>query len=101
MARRPCVGCGALISGGSRCGRCRRRVGGTESRRRRAVVDAWIVVNGTVCPGYDVPSHVSDDLTADHIVAWGAGGSEAGPLTVLCRSCNARKQTGRSRHSWV
>jgi 5-methylcytosine-specific restriction protein A len=30
------------------------------------------------------------DLTAEHITPVGAGGSESGPLTTLCRPCNSR-----------
>lgn len=37
-------------------------------------------------------AHASADLTADHLMPVGAGGDEAGPLTVLCRSCNGRKR---------
>jgi hypothetical protein len=36
--------------------------------------------------------HPSRNLTADHRLPVAAGGHESGPLDVLCRSCNGRKQ---------
>lgn len=35
--------------------------------------------------------HPSTDLTADHIEPQALGGSAAGPIRVLCRSCNAAR----------
>lgn len=67
-----------------------------ERQRRAATVRAWIEEYGYWCPGYQVPAHAADVLTADHIVAVGAGGPEDGPLTVLCRSCNSRKRDGQN-----
>lgn len=66
--------------------------GAAERERRAAVVRAWRAEYGDWCPGYGVPAHESDDLTADHVVAVHAGGAEQGLLTVLCRSCNGRKK---------
>lgn len=63
----------------------------TEVNRRRAAVKAWRGEHGDWCPGYRVPAHASDDLTADHITPVALGGDPRGPLTVLCRSCNSRK----------
>jgi hypothetical protein len=47
---------------------------------------------GDWCPGLaDHPAHPSADLVADHVVEVAAGGPEAGPLRVLCRSENSRR----------
>lgn len=61
-----------------------------ERARRAAVVAAWVVEHGWVCPGWERPPHPSRDLTAAHIRAVARGGGK-GPLTVLCRSCNSRQ----------
>lgn len=66
-----------------------------ERQRRAAHVQAWIEEYGYLCPGYLRLPHQATDLCADHVHPVGAGGSEHGPLTVLCRSCNSRKQDGR------
>lgn len=62
-----------------------------ETARRAAAVAAWIAEHGYWCPGWGVAQHQSTDLTADHVIAFGAGGAEDGELTVLCRACNGRK----------
>jgi hypothetical protein len=72
-----------------------------ERLRRAAVVRAWIAEYGYWCPGYLVRAHGSGDLTADHLDPVGAGGREDGPLSVLCRGCNSRKQDGRRTRSSV
>jgi 5-methylcytosine-specific restriction protein A len=105
MPIRPCLDCGTLTQS-TRCpphqrprdlaalrGKRARRPRATpaEDRRRRDTVDAWRAQHGNWCPGWLIDPHPSDDLTADHIHAVGAGGSEYGELGVLCRSCNARK----------
>ncbi|MEU1596193.1 hypothetical protein ABZ468_25875 [Streptomyces sp. NPDC005708] len=74
-------------------GGARKRPGYTRGERiRRAdAVRAWVAENGLVCPGWQRDPHPADDLTADHIVPPGAGGSEAGALRVLCRSCNSAR----------
>jgi hypothetical protein len=60
-------------------------------RRRRLVADHRARV-GDWCPGLrDHPAHPSADLVADHVVEVAAGGPEAGPLRVLCRSENSRR----------
>lgn len=99
---RPCLDCGAPSSG-TRCTACTRaynrrrarahprRVSSDAQERRRAAITSWIATHGYVCPGYQRPAHPSVDLTADHVQAVAAGGSEYGQLAVLCRSCNARK----------
>jgi hypothetical protein len=106
MALRPCLDCGALTPT-ARCTTCARprerartqakrqtrpRASTAETKRRADVVAAWRATRGDWCPGYGREPHASSDLTADHAIAVGAGGSEDGPLTVLCRSCNGRKQ---------
>jgi 5-methylcytosine-specific restriction protein A len=105
---RPCLDCGRLAQG-PRCpdhqrGRDRvkdqtkrqrkqqvRPYTNAEKTRRAQVVADWRNTHGDVCPGWERDPHASTDLTADHVVAVGAGGAEQGPLTVLCRSCNGRK----------
>jgi 5-methylcytosine-specific restriction protein A len=72
-----------------------------ERLRRAAVVKAWREQYGDWCPGYLVAAHYHPDLTADHLVPVGMGGEEAGPLSVLCRACNARKRDGRRTRSSV
>ncbi|QIJ62560.1 HNH endonuclease [Streptomyces sp. JB150] len=71
----------------------RKRPGYTrrERIRRADAVRAWVAENGLVCPGWQRDPHPAGDLTADHIVPPGAGGSEAGELRVLCRSCNSAR----------
>lgn len=98
--RRPCIQCGVLTSD-TRCAehrrqqqqrkRQRRPYSWREQQRRKAAVDAWVAERGYVCPGWQRESHWSTDLTADHIQAVADGGSEDGPLVVLCRPCNSRK----------
>lgn len=105
---RPCLGCGKPTRG-SRCNRvgCQlpRRVyrkpnhstrrpdyTHAERTRRAHTVRAWREQHGDWCPGYQVPPHPATDLTADHVNPVAAGGHESGPLTVLCRACNGRKQ---------
>lgn len=60
-----------------------------ERARRKAVVDAWVVANGWLCPGYERPAHPSKDLTAAHGTAVARGGRDI--KGVLCRSCNSRQ----------
>lgn len=109
MPMTPCLDCGKLIpkplggwpKGGRRkraAGRCEacyaangRYVSSAETRRRKAAVDAHVAQHGYVCPGWGVEAHPATDLTADHITPVRSGGSESGPLQVLCRPCNGRK----------
>lgn len=95
---RACPSCGAPRRGNTcRCGwratANRRRPGYTaaETRRRAQTVQAHIATHGYTCPGWKRPPHPATDLTADHITPIAAGGPENGPLTVLCRTCNASK----------
>jgi 5-methylcytosine-specific restriction enzyme A len=62
-----------------------------ERNRRARAVDAHRAQHGNWCPGYQVPAHASDQLTADHLTPIALGGAPDGPLGVLCVSCNARK----------
>ena len=59
--------------------------------RRRATVLAWVAQHGWICPGYHRLPHPSKKLTADHVIPRVVVG-EAGPLSVLCRSCNSKKR---------
>lgn len=102
---RPCLDCGRLTSG-SRCRRCaglveyrrtkakrqRRPYTSAERTRRAKAVAEHRAAHGDWCPGWRRPAHDATDLTADHVIAVGAGGAEDGPLEVLCRVCNGRKQ---------
>lgn len=104
MVRKPCLDCGKP-SEGTRCPDCQRPVDRSklrskrtrrpqvhgETERRAAVVAAHRRTHGAWCPGWGRPPHESDDLTADHPHAVGAGGDERQELTVLCRSCNGAK----------
>jgi 5-methylcytosine-specific restriction enzyme A len=73
----------------------RKRASAAETKRRKAVVDAWRAEHGNVCPGYGrQPAHPSQDLTADHILPVAYGGPESGPLSVRCRGCNTRRRFG-------
>lgn len=109
MVKRPCIGlpgeeCGRLTDRG-RCTehqravdrktlaakRIRRpRLAGEDTRRANAV-RAHRQTRGDWCPGWQTDPHPSTDLTADHPVDVGLGGSEGQPLEVLCRQCNGRK----------
>lgn len=112
MPVKPCLDCGAL-SQGPRCELhegARRRVrnarprphrdrrpgyGNVEIVRRAETVAAWRAVHGELCPGWKRAPHQADagnPLTADHLTPVAAGGAEAGPLGVLCRSCNSSKK---------
>lgn len=107
MPQRPCLTCGTLTTTGPRCPghtnqvaaartqakRQRRPYTNTEKTRRATAVGAWRQQWGDICPGWGIPAHPSQDLTADHIHPYAAGGPETGPLTILCRSCNARRGT--------
>lgn len=111
MPLRPCLDCGRL-SQGPRCTPCaeaKRRASNAryrphrdrrpdynsaERERRAATVRAWRAIHGDLCPGWKRPPHMAGEgnpLTADHLTAVRAGGSEAGALGVLCRSCNSSK----------
>jgi len=69
----------------------RPRASYAEEQRRRAAVEAHVVIYGWWCPGWgtDHQPHASLDLTAHHVEAFGRTGSEGGPLAVLCRSYNS------------
>lgn len=109
MAKRPCLDCGALTARGPRCPtharpverartqakRVRRPHLAAEDRRRADVVAAWRAVHGDWCPGWKREPHESSDLTADHIESFAVTGREDGPLAVLCRPCNSRKQSSQ------
>lgn len=64
----------------------------TERQRRAQAVADHRAQHGDWCPGWHRPGHTATDLTADHVIAVAAGGTEHGELQVLCRSCNSTKQ---------
>lgn len=70
--------------------RNQRRAGRTaaEIARRKAAVDGWRAQYGNLCPHC---GRRGVKLTADHITPVGLGGSEHGPLGVMCIEC-ARSQ---------
>lgn len=63
----------------------------SERQRRAKAVAEHKAIHGNWCPGYNVPAHDSDRLTADHLTPVAAGGAPDGPLGVLCVACNSRK----------
>lgn len=98
-------GCPAIIRKGNRCPKHQSerdahqrattptkvtRTWAERQRRSKAVADHK-AIHGNWCPGYQVPAHTSDRLTADHLTPVAAGGAPDGPLGVLCVSCNSRK----------
>jgi hypothetical protein len=105
--KRPCLGCGKLVRGASRCRLCaavRERIkyakrpalhtrASTQSNRE--LVSEWRAVNGDWCPGIPAgqleahPAHPCADLVADHLLAVALGGSEDGPRRVICRRSNS------------
>lgn len=100
---RSCVSCGRP-GNGTRCTACgagheRARSArrpeyrtAAETKRRRDAVAWHVACHGWTCPGDAATGHLghpSRDLTAHHAEAFGAGGREAGPLRVLCRSANS------------
>jgi 5-methylcytosine-specific restriction protein A len=87
--------CPAHLRQAERIKRAKRGRTPAERSRRAETVRRWREQHGDVCPGWQVPAHISPDLTADHVTPVAAGGLESGPLTVLCRSCNSRKQDTR------
>lgn len=105
MPLRPCLDCAELTTT-TRCAqhtrahqrrhhqakRARRPYTYAERKRREAAVARHIQLHGHWCPGWDRPPHPATDLTADHLTPVATGGPEGGPLGVLCRSCNSRKQ---------
>jgi hypothetical protein len=63
-----------------------------EQQRRHQAVAAHVAVHGWWClglEGYDHQAHPTQDLTAHHVAAVGAGGSEHGRLVAICRSLNS------------
>jgi len=101
MPLRPCLGCHQLTANGTRCTVCtptvqrgkrqRRPHANAEDIRRAQVVEAWRHARGAWCPGWGVPPHMSDDLTADHVIPYAVTKREDSELACLCRACNGRK----------
>lgn len=92
MPLKPCIvaSCTALVAKGSRCPQHRLAYRNPERQRMRQAVRDHVAQCGYWCPGYGIPPHPSTDLTADHVIPRAQGGNGS-RLTVLCRSCNARK----------
>lgn len=66
----------------------------SERKRRTRVVQLHRQQYGELCFGWGVPAHPAgpkNPLCADHVIEVHQGGSEGGPLQVLCRRCNSRK----------
>lgn len=122
MPHTPCLGSTlhpaghTLVATGSRCPACattvetertrrkrqrRPQATASETRRRAAAVADWVAVRGWVCPGWQCPAHPSTDLTADHVIPYAVSGTEDGPLTVLCRPCNGRKQANTTNTTFI
>jgi 5-methylcytosine-specific restriction endonuclease McrA len=86
MAVRRCLGgCGALISAGSYCPRCRPRNGST--RAWRDLREQVLTRDGYTCQRCGVPAaHV------DHVTPVLAHGTDSlGNLRALCAACNLTK----------
>jgi 5-methylcytosine-specific restriction protein A len=93
MVRRPCLDCGTLTNGTTRCDPCTRatrRARGSATargynaawaRHAKATIAAHRRRHGDTCPGWDRPAHpiAPADWVCDH---------DIGPL---CRSCNGTK----------
>ncbi len=62
-----------------------------DRARRRQAIATHTAELGNYCPGWNTPPHYTPDLTADHLEPTAEGGDPAGDLTILCRSCNARR----------
>lgn len=97
MPPRRCVRCRQLVAAGVRCecaGATTKRgyTNAERVRRARAVAD-HLEAYGPVCPGWRREMHEVQPatLTADHVLAVAAGGTQDGALQVLCRSCNSSK----------
>lgn len=96
--KRPCLRCGSPTLRRRYCGVCQPTPAPlnrthAEAKRRKAAVLLHVLEHGWWCPGYGVPAHSSTDLTADHLVPRVDGG-EHGPIRILCRGCNSRRQDG-------
>jgi 5-methylcytosine-specific restriction enzyme A len=110
--KRPCLGCGRLVRGNSRCADCRairerlkrarrpERATAAAIARNAAAVADHRATYGDWCPGGPGhPAHPSADLTADHVTEVAAGGPEDGPLVVRCRSYNSARSANLTRKS--
>ena len=64
-------------------------------RLRNKVIAKHKAQWGFLCPGYQIPPHLVDRLSADHIVPLEKGGPmyDEANVQALCLSCNDRKGT--------
>ena len=62
-------------------------------RLRKKVIDKHRASFGYLCPGYETPPHLTDRMSADHIVPLDKGGAmyDEANVQALCVSCNSRK----------
>jgi 5-methylcytosine-specific restriction endonuclease McrA len=89
MTARPCLGCGALIQGGSRCRRCevtRRGTSAEQARYRREVLAS----TGGAC----ARCGGTEKVEAHHLHPLADGGDKDGPGVALCSDCHDREHTG-------
>lgn len=99
MIARPCLDCGRLVTGMTRCPPCN-----AEAQRRRDVRRgspsargydwAWQQRSRAARQeqGWCDNCGATSDLTADHVVPLARGGTnDMGNVRVLCRACNGAK----------
>lgn len=102
MGRKPCIVCG-YPSDQARCEAHRKSnrsllapLDSRHTKLKKATVAAWVRINGWVCPGFRRPAHRVGEggLEGEHIVPRSLRPDlayEPSNMSVLCRSCNARK----------
>ena len=106
--KRPCLDCGTLMDGGTRCRSCRAVV---ERRRgtpaQRGYDARWYALSqgARQQQGWCSQCGATRDLTADHVVPLARGGANSWDnVVVLCRPCNSAKGAtvgGRGRRENV
>ena len=97
--QRPCISCGVLTPGTTRCPRCAAAHQAKTSKRRgtttaRGYGSLWQIKAKALIATQPWCSNCGSesDLTVDHIVPRVAGGGdEVSNLQVLCRRCNSAK----------
>lgn len=95
--QRPCIGCGALIPSGSRCGQCRPKRPPTPGRKGRTATDwRWRKLSQKLrgLSPFCEKCLATSDLTVDHIIPPTERPDliyEVLNLRVWCRSCNGSR----------